>query len=164
MMIDIEGQSAKYDSQFAAAHKTARLVVLAFVTSIIVYVAAGFIIAHTVTVTESNVPYGFYAATVFLALGSIVFRRTQMHRFRLESVAIRRGIEGLIKHFVKVTIISAAMAEAIGVLALAIVFFSGNDFDPVRLGVVALAITLYNYPRRADWQQAVDYFSATLPK
>ena len=45
-------------------------------------------------------------------------------------------------------------------LALVVAFFGGDKNDVIRLGVVALAVSLYNYPRRSAWQRAVDYFSA----
>jgi hypothetical protein len=165
-MINTGGQGAESGSRVRAAHRAAALVVLSLAGSIVLYMAVGYIIATTAQpkTEPTQVPIPFYVAAVFLALGSIAFRRTQMHRFRLESVAIRRGPEGLIKHLFTATLISAALAEVIGLLGLVTVFFGGDAWDVVRLCVVALAITLYNYPRRAAWQQTVDYFSATLPK
>jgi hypothetical protein len=80
---------------------------------------------------------------------------------KLEVVAGTRGVEGLIKHLLNATMLTAAIAEVIGVLALAVAFFGGDQNDVIRLGVVALAVSLYNYPRRSAWQRAVDYFSAT---
>ena len=80
---------------------------------------------------------------------------------KLEVVAATRGVEGLIKHLLNATILAAAIAEVIGALALVVVFFGGDQNDVIRLGVVALAVSLYNYPRRWAWQRAADYFSAT---
>jgi len=82
---------------------------------------------------------------------------------RLEIVATTRGIDGLIKHLLNATIIAAAMADIMGVLALLVAFFGGTQSDILRLGALALVISLFNYPRRSAWQRAVDYFSATVP-
>ena len=152
-------------SRIAEAHNKAKVIVLVFVASIIVYTVIGLILinARRPRILSSEVPIPFYVAALFLALGSIAVRRTQMRRLRLEVVAGLRGIDGLINHFVKVTIISAVLAELIGMLALIIVFFGGDQSDVIRLGVVGLVVALFAYPRRGAWQQAVDYFSAAMP-
>jgi hypothetical protein len=33
----------------------------------------------------------------------------------------------------------------------------------LRLGVVAVAVTLFAYPRRRSWQQAAEYFAERMP-
>ena len=148
----------------AAAHRTAVVLVIAFTLSIVVYTGVGILILKTRGASsQAELPYPFYAAAAALAIGSIVVRRAQLHGMRLEIVATTRGVDGLIKHLLNATIIAAAIAEVIGVLALVVTFFGGTQSDVVRLGGVALVISLYNYPRRSAWQRAVDYFSATLP-
>ena len=148
----------------SAAHKNAAVLVTAFTLSIVVYAGVGILILKTRTGTQqAELPYPFYAAAAALAIGSIVVRRAQLHRMKLENVAMIRGVEGLIKHLLNATIIAAAIAEIIGVLALIVAFFGGSESDVLRLGAVALVISLYNYPRRSAWQRAVDYFSAALP-
>lgn len=148
-------------SRVAAAHRTALTLVLAFAMSIVIYAGVGLLIlSMRGTNTRAELPYAFYAAAAILAIGSIIIRRAQLHRMKLEVVAGTRGVEGLIKHLLNATILAAAMAEIIGVLALVVAFFGGDRSDVIRLGVVALAVSLYNYPRRSSWQQVVDYYSA----
>ncbi|HEY7546083.1 MAG TPA: hypothetical protein VID27_14425, partial [Blastocatellia bacterium] len=60
--------------------------------------------------------------------------------------------------------IASALAEAIGVLGLLIGFLGGSQMEVISLGVISFAMTLSNYPRRAAWEQVVDYFAATLPR
>jgi hypothetical protein len=55
------------------------------------------------------------------------------------------------------------MAEVIGTLAFAVVFFGGDQNAVLSLGIVGLVVALSAYPRRRAWQQAVDYFAATIP-
>lgn len=162
-MLDLEGQRVNLGPRLAVAHRTAMLLIMSFAVSIGVYVAAGVILLGNVETTPTITPVPFYAGAVFLALGSVIFRRSQMHRFRLETVTLKRGPEGLIKHFVMVTLVSAAMAELVGVLGLIGTLLTGETDVVVRLGIVALAIIFYNYPRRGAWQHAIDYYSATLP-
>jgi hypothetical protein len=149
----------------AEAHRKAKLIVLSLAASIIVYTVVGLVLVNTrqPRVTASQVPIPFYVAAVFLAFGSIALRRAQMRRLRLEVVAGLRGAGGLINHFLQVAVVSAALAEIIGVLALVIVFFGGDDWDVLRLGIVAFVVAVFAYPRRGAWQQAVDYYAATMP-
>ena len=55
------------------------------------------------------------------------------------------------------------MADLIGVLALLVSFSDGAPNEIVRFDVVAIAVALYNYPRRRSWQQAAAYFAETMP-
>jgi hypothetical protein len=148
----------------AAAHRSAQVIVMAFAASIVVYMFVGYLLKRIAPpATESQVPIPFYVAAVFLAFGSITLRRTQLRPLRLEVVTGLRGIDGLLKHLVNITIISAALAEMIGVLAIVVAFFGGTVWDVVRLGIVGLVVTLYSYPRREAWQRTADYYAATAP-
>jgi hypothetical protein len=149
-------------SRVATAHRTALTLVLALAMSIVIYAGVGLLILNMRGASaQAELPYTFYAAAAVLAIGSILLRRAQLHRMKLEVVVGTRGVEGLIKHLLNATILAAAVAEVIGALALAVAFFGGNQSDVIRLGVVALAVSLYNYPRLSTWQRVVDYFSAT---
>ena len=144
-----------------ATHRTALTLVLAFAMSIVIYAGVGLMVLSMRASTRADVPYAFYAAAAILAIASIVVRRAMLNRPRIEVVATSRGVEGLIKHLFNTTIIAAAIAEIIGVLALVVAFVGGDRGDVIRLGVVALAVSLYNYPSRTSWQRVVDYFSGT---
>jgi hypothetical protein len=139
--------------------------VLAIAAAIVVEIALGLFIVNSrePRLTPTQSPYGFYVGAVFLAFGSIAYRRAQMRRLRLEVVAGLRGIEGLIKHLFQVTIVSAAMAEAIGLLAILVSIFSGDQMDVIRFGVVALVVELFTYPRLRGWQRAIDFFAEAAP-
>lgn len=160
-----EAKISPIDSRVQAAHAKARLIVLAFAASIVLYIAIGLFNASSRApqVVATSLPYSFYVAAVFLALGSIAYRRAQMRRLRLEAVAGLRGVDGLIKHFFQVTVVSAALAEVIGILAVVISLLGGEQSDVIRLGVVALVVEVFTYPRRRAWRQAIEYFAASSP-
>ncbi|MEK6325314.1 MAG: hypothetical protein AABN33_27045 [Acidobacteriota bacterium] len=152
------------NNQVAAAHKTALILVLTFAVSIVIYMGVGVLTLNLRGAsTQAEVPYAFYGAAAALAIASILLRRAQLHRMKLEVVAVSRGVEGLIKHLLNATIFAGALAEVIGVLALVVAFFGGGQNDVIRLSVVGLAVSLYNYPRRSAWERAVYYFAATKP-
>ena len=157
--------SATLEARVNEAQRRASMIVMAIIVSIVMYTAVALF------VNSSRSPAGLtdqtritlYAAAAFLALGSIFFRRTQMGRTRLEVVAGLRGISGLLKHFFRVTIVSVAMADLIGLLALVAGFLGGDPNDVARFGVVAIAVALYNYPRRRAWLRALQYFAENVP-
>jgi hypothetical protein len=160
-----ETKTAALEARVAEAQRKASMIVLAITASIVLYIA---IALYVVSLRpprglSDQTRIGFYVAATFLALGSIFYRRAQMRRIRLEVVTGLRGIQGLLKHFFQVTVVCVAMADLIGVLALVVSFSGGDPNDVVRFGVVAIAVALYNYPRRRSWQQAAAYFAETLP-
>ena len=160
-----EAKLSGMDSRVRAAHAKARMIVLAFAASIVLYIAIGIfnISSRSSDVSATNLPYSFYVGAIFLALGSIAYRRAQMRRLRLEAVATLRGVDGLIEHFFRVTMVSAALAELIGILAVVISLVGGEQSDVIRLGIVALVVELFTYPRRSAWQQVIAYFAAGSP-
>jgi hypothetical protein len=156
--------AASLQNQVAVAHRTALIIVLSFAMSIIIYMAVALVKLNlNSTRVQGQVPYAFYGAAAALAIGSIVVRRVLLQPARLEAVATNRGVEGLIKHLLNSTIIAAAVAEVIGLLALIVGFFGGDQNDVVRLTVVGLAVSLYNYPRRSAWERAAYYFAGATP-
>lgn len=156
--------TASLNNQLAAAHKTALIIVLTFAMSIVVYMGVGLLKLNLRGAkVQAQLPFAFYAAAAALAIGSILVRRALLHRTKLEVVAVTRGVEGLIKHLLNSTIIAAAIAEVIGLLALVVTFFGGDQNDVIRLSVVGLAVLVWNYPRRSAWERAVYYFAATTP-
>jgi hypothetical protein len=146
-------------------HRRASLFLTAIITSVLIYtVIALFLLSRQPARAFSDqTRISFYAAAAFLALGSIFYRRTQMRPIRLEVVTGLRGIKGLLKHFFQVTVVSVAMADLIGVLALVVSFVGGDRGMVLRLGVVAVAVTLFAYPRRRSWQQAAADFADQMP-
>jgi hypothetical protein len=157
--------SAILEARVSDAQRRASMIVMAIIVSIVMYAAVALFVNRSrqfIGLTEQT-RITLYAAAAFLALGSIFFRRTQMGRTRLEVVAGLRGISGLLKHFFRVTIVSVAMADLIGLLALIAGFLGGDQNDVARFGVVAIAVALYNYPRRRAWLRAAQYFAESMP-
>jgi len=154
------------DARVMMTHRTAMTIVLAMAACVLIYVGIGLLNLRGGTLhgSSSNLRVPLYGAAAVFAMCSILLRRVLLLRFRLESIAQRRGAVGVIRHLFRVTLMSAAMAEAVGVIALLITFFGGDEADLIQLGIVALVASLYNYPRLGTWRQAVDYFTTAAPK
>jgi hypothetical protein len=149
-------------TRVAAAYRTAMTIAMALTGGIVLYIVIGLMMLRSRSaVSQDELLIPFYAAAAMFALGSLAFRRIQMQGPRLESVAQRRGVTGLIGHLVTTTIISGVLVEVVGLLGLLLSLLSGNMTHLIRLGVVALAVSVYNFPRLRAWQQAVEYFEQT---
>ena len=146
-------------TRVSAAYRIAMTISLALTGSIVLYIAIGLVILRSRSaVSQDQLLVPFYGAAAVFAIGSLVFRRIQMQAPRLEAVVARRGVEGLVGHLVTTTIISGTLVEVVGLLGLLLSLLSGDLTHVIRLGVVALAVSVYNFPRLRAWQQAVEYF------
>ena len=148
-----------------AAYRTGLMVVVVVMISIVGYVGAGAIIkGNAVASGGMSVRVPIYVAALFIALGSIALRRSQMRWLRLSTIAEVRGAEGLIRHLLSTTIIIAALAELIGLLGLVLCFSGGVMRDGLIMGVVAFLIVLPVFPRRRVWEKAVADLAPAIPE
>jgi hypothetical protein len=165
--MSFDGRTVRSDNTAAervkAPHRTALTVFIALGASIVIYTAIGFVIL-SVSGETSNRPalrVELTVAGLFLALGAVALRRTQLRATRLTAIAAIRGIDGLLKHLVLVTILSAAVAETIGIMGLLVSLFGGSRRDVGTLGVVALLVLVSGYPSRRAWERTIDYLLST---
>jgi surface polysaccharide O-acyltransferase-like enzyme len=152
-------------SRVAATHRKAQTIVLGLLVSVFICIAIGFWLAGSRAVTRTGqTPYAFIVGVIFLALGAMALRRTQFRRLRLQAIGEARGVEGLLRHLFAVTVVSAALAEAIGVLAILVGVLTGEQFYVIVFGVVAFVVLLSSYPFRLDWERAAQYFASNGQK
>ena len=162
----VQGLDPSTASRVNAAHRIALIVVVAVTLSILCYVVAGLIVLRgkSGTFGASPPPSPIYVAVLFIALGAVALRRTQMRSLRLATVAEVRGTEGLVKHLLNTTIISACLAEVIGLLGLVLCFTGGYVRDILIMGAVAFLIVLPVFPRRRAWERTVAYLAPASPE
>lgn len=92
---------------------------------------------------------------VFLGVGAIVFRRTRFSPMRLRDIAALRGAEGLLATLHSTTVAVALLGGVIALLGFVISVMTATGTDMLYLGVIAAAVLIYCYPRRAAWQAVV---------
>jgi hypothetical protein len=149
-------------ARLLSSHHYASLIVLGVALSIVIYVAVGLVWL------SSRGPYGgalqmrvpIYVGALFLAMGAIVLRRTQLRWLKLETITGLRGVEGLLKYLVSTTIVLVVIAEVIGLLGLVICLLGGGQRDLLALGATGLVLALSTYPKRTAWEKTVRYLSA----
>ncbi|MFL6333340.1 MAG: hypothetical protein ACJ754_08375 [Pyrinomonadaceae bacterium] len=92
---------------------------------------------------------------LFLALGAITFRRTKFNSMRLQDVAALRGVEGLLDTLQRTTVLVALIGGLIALLGFVFALLTSNGTNMLYPGVIAAAVLLYAYPRRAAWGAVV---------
>jgi len=141
------------------AYRTAMTIAMALTGSIVLYIFTGLIILRSKSaVSREDLLVPFYGTAAAFAIASLAYRRIQMQAARLETISTKRGVAGLLAHLVTTTIVSGALVEVVGLLGLLLSLMTGDLTHLIRLGVVALAVSVYNFPRLKAWQQAVEYF------
>jgi FtsH-binding integral membrane protein len=93
---------------------------------------------------------------LFIALGSIVFRRTKFSAMRLRDIAALRGARGLLETLQSTTVYVALAGGVIAALGFAFTVMTGERTNAVYPAVIAVAVLAYCYPRRAAWRGVLD--------
>jgi FtsH-binding integral membrane protein len=97
---------------------------------------------------------------LFIGLGSIVFRRTKFTTMRLRDIAALRGASGLLETLQRTTVYVALAGGAVAVLGFVFTVMSGDRTNVFYPAVIAVAVLVYCYPRRAAWRGVLDALAA----
>lgn len=89
-------------------------------------------------------------------LGAIAFRRTKFMALRLQDIASVRGTSALIYTLQRTTIMVALLGGAIAIAGFTSTVLTGEREGTFRAGLIAVAVLIYCYPRRAAWQRVVE--------
>jgi hypothetical protein len=88
-----------------------------------------------------------------LGLGAIALRRMRFGALRLQTIAEAKGASALLATLHKTTVLVSLFGIAIAVVGYLLFTRSGYPSDMLKAGVIAVAILLYTYPRRAAWMK-----------
>ncbi|MBC7932303.1 MAG: hypothetical protein H7Z38_17240 [Rubrivivax sp.] len=94
-------------------------------------------------------------SVIFLGIGAIMFRRTRFSSMRLRDIGALRGASGLLETLQLTTIYVALAGGVVALMGFVISLMTGDGMDMIYFGVIAAAVLLYAYPRRAAWQSVV---------
>jgi hypothetical protein len=98
---------------------------------------------------------------LFIALGSIIFRRTKFSTMRLRDIAALRGASGLLETLQRTTVYVALAGGLIAVLGFVFTVMSGERTNVFYPAVIAVVVLVYCYPRRAAWRGVLDALADT---
>jgi hypothetical protein len=148
----VESAHGELESRHAAAARVVQAVAL-FTLLLIVLALAG-VLAGTLRF-DPAAANSLRFVIVFLGVGAIVFRRTRFSAMRLQDIGALRGTSGLLATLHNTTVIVALIGGLIALLGFVISVMTGAGTDMLYLGVIAVAVLLYCYPRRAAWRAVV---------
>lgn len=143
--------------ELARRHRAALRVVAAVFTLTLALVALALVLVPRLSLNTGPLAANTLLFTIFfLAVGSIVFRRTRFSSMRLQDVAALRGASGLLEILQWTTVYVAVAGGAIAVLGFVFTLMTGERTNVFYPAVIAVAVLVYCYPRRAAWQSVVD--------
>lgn len=148
--------------ELARRHRAAVTFIVAMMALTVVLMAlayAGVLIPETGR-AEPVVDMALRIAVVFFGVGAVIFRRTKFNAARLQDIASLRGPSGLLDTLQKTTVLVALIGGAIAVMGFVINVVGGDDGDGTVpqafwIGLIAIAVLLYAYPRRSAWERVV---------
>jgi hypothetical protein len=92
---------------------------------------------------------------VVMGIGAVTLRRTRFAASRLQDIAALRGISALLATLQNTTVQVAVLGGLIAILGFFLMMLTRDPSNMVFIGIAALAVLLYCYPRRAAWQRVV---------
>jgi hypothetical protein len=92
---------------------------------------------------------------VVMGIGAVTLRRTRFAASRLQDIAALRGISALLATLQNTTVQVALLGGLIAILGFFLMMLTRDPSNMVFIGIAALAVLLYCYPRRAAWQRVV---------
>lgn len=143
--------------ELARRHGAAVRVVFAVLLFTILLAALAFVLAPRSSLTfNPTVANALRFTIVFLGLGAVLFRRTKFSSMRLRDIGALRGASGLLATLQRTTVLVALIGAVIAALGFYISLLTGDGKDMLYLGVIAVAVLFYCYPRRAAWAAVVN--------
>jgi hypothetical protein len=150
--------SASAQSELVRRHRLAALVTRAFLVLTIAFIAVA-LTGRAPLIGQGNPDPTLIVfiriSIVILGIGAVTLRRTRFSAMRLQDIAALRGISGLLATLQNTTIQVALLGGLIAILGFVLMMVTGYPVNMVFIGIAALAVLLYCYPRRAAWQRVV---------
>lgn len=142
--------------ELARRHRTAAMVIGALLGLTLALIIIGFLYSEALhRPGDPSLAMALWIAILIFGLGSFVLRRTRFQTMRLRDIAALRGISGLLASLQSTTIQVAFIGGAIALMGFIVMILTGNKYDMLRAGGVAIIVLLYAYPQRPAWQRLV---------
>ena len=144
--------------ELARRHRAAATFVSALITLTLALVALAYAGARPrvpASLLDPTLYGALWIAIAGLGLGAIALRRMRFGALRLQTIADAKGASALLATLHKTTVLVAFFGAAIAVVGYLLFVRSGYPSDMLKAGVIAVAILLYTYPRRAAWQSVL---------
>ena len=150
----MEDISDENRAELEKRYRTTIFIVAAqFLFTLILIIASFFIVPNAAESVSTETLRTLWIVIIFIAVGTFFLRRMFFRWDRLRDIALLKGVKGLLRTLQSNAIILAALAETILIAGLVIAFLSGEKFDTLRAGIVALILLAINFPRKSVWEK-----------
>jgi cytochrome c biogenesis factor len=138
-------------------HRTAAMIVGALLGLTLALVGTAFVAATSLHRQDydPSLAMALWISILIFGLGSFVLRRARFQTMRLQDIAALRGLSGLLATLQGTTIQIAFIGGAIALMGFVVMIMTGNKYDMLRAGGVAVIVLLYSYPQRSTWQRVL---------
>jgi hypothetical protein len=145
-------------NELVRRHRLAALVTRVFIVLTLALIAVAFTGRAPVMGTGNPDPMlvaFIRIIIVVMGIGAVTLRRTRFAPMRLQDIAALRGISGLLATLQNTTVQVAVLGGVIAILGFFLMMVTVDPSNMVFIGIAALAVLIYCYPRRAAWQRVV---------
>jgi lysylphosphatidylglycerol synthetase-like protein (DUF2156 family) len=150
--------SAAHQSMLSARYRLAALIVAALGISTVLYVIIGWFFAPAMPREDyewlANSHYIIVSIVLVAALAAIILRRVWLAHSALLKLG-RRGLSALLSRLHLSSIVGGVLGDVVGILGVVASLITGNKEYSWRLGIAAILIIAYSFPRRGEWERAV---------
>ncbi len=154
--------NASTQNELTRRHKAAATLVVGLLALTALFIVIAFSGRNFIRIpNDPTFAMALWIAILFFGLGAVAFRRTKFAPMRLQDVAAVRGLSGLLRTLQKTTMLVALIGGAIAVMGFIVATMSDDASNMLRAGLVALAVLIYCYPRKAAWQRVVQGIERT---
>jgi hypothetical protein len=148
--------SAEIQAELEKRYQATAFVIAGQIALTIIFIIVAWIVApSSQNLISSNNLMPFWIGALFIAIGTFVLRRVLFRWDRLRDIVLLKGVSGLLQNLQKNAILLGAMAELIALIGFVITFLSGNPYEMLRAGAIALVVFLINFPRKSVWKKIV---------
>jgi hypothetical protein len=147
---------SRSESKLRRAVLSGRILSLALAMSVLAYILIGTLITQVGPVRASveNLRLALVVAGIVALVGSILFRRARLAPHRLETTYASGGDDGLIGYLLGTTVVSAALAEVVGIAGLLLGILAGDTRAMNVFCVGALIAIIFSMPNAGRWREA----------
>lgn len=135
--------------------RTASVLVLVFSMSVIMFAVVGTIVVgqRTPSSGENSLLAPLVGAALLTLVASVMIRRVSFQPARLLAAHATGGEQALADLMFRITLISSALGEAVGIFGLILSIVSADMYYAYVLCGIALMAVLSNYPRARQWRE-----------
>jgi hypothetical protein len=146
------------ETELTRRHRGAATLVSALITLTLALVAlayAGVRPRVNLNFIDQTAYAALWIIILFAGLGAIALRRMRFGALRLQTIAEAKGLSALLATLHKTTVLVALFGLVIAFIGYLLFMRSTEPSDMLKAGIIAIAILLYTYPRRAAWQRVL---------